>query len=183
MPVAVDKSAFVRLDTNRYSVPPTFARRSLTLVASDTTLRLLDGAQEVARHERSWGRNQTVENREHRAPILEEKKKARDLKGRDRLRVEIPDIEVMLTRWVDAGRNLGSMIGFTIKLLDAYGADTLRLVVANMLARGTHDKGAMAILCEQHRRRNDSPAPLALNLAKHVVERDVVPHDLGGYDD
>jgi hypothetical protein len=181
-PISVDKTAFVRLDTNRYSVPPRYARRALTLVSDDQLVRLLDGAEEIARHARSWGRHQTIEVREHRAEILEEKKKARDLKGRDRLRVEVPDIEALLTRWVDAGRNLGSMVGFTIKLLDAYGPAVMREVVADMIARGIHDRGAMAILCEQRRKRRAGPAPLVLQLGDHVVERDVVPHDLGGYD-
>ena len=40
-PITVDKTAFVRFDTNRYSVPSTHARGTLTLVASDTELRLL----------------------------------------------------------------------------------------------------------------------------------------------
>ncbi|GAC1451277.1 MAG: hypothetical protein PVSMB8_10610 [Vulcanimicrobiaceae bacterium] len=182
-PVAVDKTAFVKLDTNRYSVPAFYARRTLTLVADDETLRLLDGADLVARHARSWGRHQTIELREHRAAIIAEKKKARDLKGRDRLRVEVPEIGALLERWVDAGRNIGSMIGFTIKLLDAYGPAVLREVTADMLTRGVHDKGAMAILCEQKRKRRDGPAPLAIQLGAHVVERDVVPHDLGGYDE
>jgi uncharacterized protein (DUF433 family) len=35
------------------------------------------------------------------------------------------------------------MIGTTVKLLDAYGAPILREVVSEMLARGTHDRGAM----------------------------------------
>lgn len=182
-PVSVDKSAFVRLDTNRYSVPAIFARRTISLVADDQTLRLLDGAQEVARHERSWGRHQTVELREHRAAILEQKKLARDLKGRDRLRDEVPEIHKLLEAWVDAGRNIGSMIGFTIKLLDTYGQASLREVVADMVRRGIHDRGAMAILCEQRRKRRDDRVPLILQLGDHVVERDVVPHDLGGYDE
>ena len=75
------------------------------------------------------------------------------------------------------------MIGFTIKLLDAYGPAVLRGVVADMLARGVHDRGAMAILCEQTRKRHDGPAPTMIELGAHVVERDVVPHDLGGYDE
>ncbi|MFI5300847.1 MAG: IS21 family transposase [Polyangiales bacterium] len=183
MPVTVDKTAFVRLDTNRYSVPAAYARRTITLVADDRTVRLVDGADEVARHERSWGRHQLVELSEHRAAILAEKKKARDLKGRDRLHVEVPEIDPLITHWVDAGRNIGSMIAFTITLLDAYGAAVLREVVTDMLGRGVHDKGAMAILCEQKRKRRDGPAPLAIRLGAHVVERDVVPHDLGGYDE
>jgi transposase len=182
-PISVDKSAFVRFDTNRYSVPARYARRTLTLIADDKSVRLLDGADEVALHDRSWGRHQTTELREHRAALIAEKKMARDLKGRDRLRVEIPEIEPLLERWVDAGRNLGSMVAFTITMLDAYGAAVLREVVADMLARGVHDKGAMAILCEQKRKRRDGRAPLVLQLGAHVVERDVIPHDLGGYDE
>lgn len=182
-PAAIDKSAFVRFDTNRYSVPATFARRTLTLAADDRTVRLVDGATEIARHARSWGRHQTIELREHRAALVEEKKRARDLKGRDRLHVEVPEIAPLLERWVDAGRNLGSMVGFTIKLLDAYGPSVMREVVGDMLARGMHDKGAMAILCEQRRRRRALPAPTIVQLGSHVVERDVVPHDLGGYDE
>jgi transposase len=183
VPITADKTAFVKLDTNRYSVPGLYEGRTLTLVADDVTLRLLDGENEIARHARCWGRHQILELREHRVAILEEKRKARDLKGRDRLRVEVPEIDALLERWVDAGRNIGSMVGSTIKLLDAYGPAILREVIADMLRRGVHDRGAMAILCEQLRRRSSGPAPLAIQLGAHVVERDVIPHDLGGYDE
>jgi transposase len=183
LPVSVDKSAFVRLDTNRYSAPARYARRTLTLVASDTLVRLVDGAEEVARHTRSWGRHQLLELPEHRAALLAEKKKAKDLKGRDRLRAEVPDVDALLVRWADAGRPLGFMVSFAIKLLDAYGTSLLRDVVADMLARGVHDRGAMAILCEQRRKRLRGPAPSLIQLGAHVVERDVIPHDLGGYDE
>lgn len=183
VPITADKTAFVKLDTNRYSVPGVYARQTLTLVTDDVTVRLLDGKNEVARHARCWGRHQTLELREHRVAILEEKRNARDLKGRDRLRMEVPEIDALLERWVNAGRNIGSMIGATIKLLDAYGPAILREVTADMVRRGVHDRGAMAILCEQRRRRRSGPAPLAIQLGDHVVERDVIPHDLGGYDE
>ena len=181
-PIAVDKSAFVKFDCNAYSVPSNHSSSSLLLVANDTTVRLLDGGVEVASHERMWGRHQVLELREHRTALIAEKKQAQALKGRDRLRVEVPAIDAMLERWIDAGRNIGSMVGFTIKLLDAYGAPVLRDVVSDMLARGIHDRGAMSILCEQ-RRRGPGPTPLAIELGDHVVERDVIPHDLGGYDE
>jgi transposase len=183
IPVVVDKTAFVRLDTNRYSVPAAYARRTLSAAVDDRTIRIVDGAQEVARHPRCWGRHQVIEARVHREALVAEKKKARDLKGRDRLRAEVPQIEVLLERWVDAGRNVGSMIGSTVKLLDAYGAAVLRDSISEMVARGTHDRGAMAILCEQKRKGRGSPAPTIIELGPHVVERDVVPHDLGGYDE
>src|ERR1019366_395012 len=54
-PVRIDKTAFARFDTNIYSVPPDHVERTLTLVANDRTVRLLDGATVVAQHSRSFG--------------------------------------------------------------------------------------------------------------------------------
>jgi transposase len=183
LPVEVDKTASVHIDTNHYLVPTRYARRTLSLSFDDRVVRVLDGATEVARHERCWGRSQSIESPAHRAPLVAEKRNARDLKGRDRLRAEIPRIAEMLERWTDAGRNVGIMIRSTLQLLNAYGAPVVRDAVDQMLACGTHDPGAMAILCEQQRKRRDGPAPSVLDLGAHVVERDVIPHDLGGYDD
>jgi transposase len=181
-PIHVDKTAFVRFGTNRYSVPSAHAHRTLTLVASDTELRLLDDAREVARHARCWGRNQWLEVPEHRAELLAHKRAARDLKGRDRLRAEIPASDALVARWAEHGRNLGSMVARTLQLLDIYGPALLRSAVAEMLTRGTHDPGALAILCEQERRRSQVSVPVVVHFGAHVHERDVIPHDLGGYD-
>jgi transposase len=145
-PVSVDKTAFIRLDTNEYSAPAAYARATLTLVASDTELRLLDGDREVARHPRCWGRHQRIESPAHRAELLAEKRAARDLKSRDRLRAEVPGAETLLARWFDAGRNVGSLAAQVLHLLDAYGAAVLGDAIAEMISRGTHDPGALAIL-------------------------------------
>lgn len=182
-PVAVDTKGFIHLDTNRYSVPTAHAGSTLTLALSDTVVRLLDGDQEVARHMRNWGRKQVIERHEHRAALLAEKRGARALKGRDRLRAEVPAIETILEKWLDREHNLGSMVARTVKLLDGYGASVLRAAVDEMLQRDIVDIGAMAVLCETHCKRRGSRALPVLQLAPHVPERDVVPHDLGGYDE
>ena len=182
-PIAIDKTGFARIDTNRYSVPSDYQRRSVTLVASDISLAFYDGDQEIARHDRSSGRHQVFEAKHHRAELIARKRHAHDLKGRDRLRAELPSIDVLIERWVDNGRNLGSMVGRTIQLLNAYGARVVRAAVDQMIERDTHDLGALAILCEQNRVGATAQRPIILDLGAHVVERDVVPHDLGGYDE
>ena len=63
--------------------------------------------------DRSWGHKQTVEAPAHRAALVAQKRGARDLKGRDRLRAEVAGIDVLLARWVASGRNLGSVVGRT----------------------------------------------------------------------
>ena len=179
--VPADKTALVSFDTNRYSVPPEAANRTLTLVADDLTLRLLDRDRVVATHARSWSKNTVIEAPEHRAAILANKPGARDGKGRDRLRAEVPHADELLRRWLEDGRNVGSLCARTVKLLDLYGPSVLSAAVDELLDKGSHDYGALAILCEQRRTRPRRLLPI--ELAPHVVERDVIPHDLGGYDD
>jgi hypothetical protein len=181
-PVVADKTAFVRFGGNGYSVPAKFARASLTLVADDTRVRFLDGSTEVASHARVWGRRQWEEDPAHRTALLEQKRAARIPKGRDRLHAEIVGIDRLFSRWVEVGRNLGSMTIRAIRLLDAYGPDVLRAAVDEAIARGVHDPGALAVLCEQMRKNLALPIPIPLDIGAHVPDRDVVPHDLGGYD-
>ncbi len=179
--VPSDKTAFINFDGNRYSVKDDASDRILTLVASDTEVRLLDGKRVVGQHVRSWGKNRTIEAREHRAALIAKKSGARDGKGRDRLRAEVPRIDELLRLWLEDGRYVGSLIGRTCKLLDLYGPIVLKAAVEELLAKGSHDYGALAILCEKRRTRPRRVLPL--ELAPHVVDRDVIPHDLGGYDD
>ena len=181
-PVCADKTAFVHFDGNVYSVPAIYARQTLTLVADDRQLRLLQGHDEVARHARVWGHRQRVEDPVHRAELLSQKQAARKGKGLDRLRAMVAGMDLLFDRWVEAGRNLGSMTARTMKLLDLYGADLLGHAVAQALEKNLHDPGTLTTLCEQARVARESPLPVALHFAGHVRDRDVLPHDLGGYD-
>ena len=182
LPARVDKTASVRFDTNTYSVPPRFAERMLTLVASDTLVRFLDRGTEVARHDRSWGRRQLIERPEHREEILALKRAGQDLKGRDRLKALVPGIDALYVRWLDSGRSLRHITAQVLKLLDLYGEAVFTEAVTEALARGLHDPGALAQLCEQKRRTHDRPVPLDLAFGGHVPDADVIPHSLESYD-
>jgi hypothetical protein len=91
-------------------------------------------------------------------------------------------MDALYTRWVDAGRNVGLMTARTAKLLQLYGADVLAKAVAEVLARGLHDPGALALRCEQARRATGAAMPTVLELGAHIPDCDVTPHDLAQYD-
>ena len=179
--VPADKTAFVNFDNNRYSVPHEHAYKVLTLSASDTTVRVLDGDQLVADHPRCWQRKKRIEEPKHRQALLAHKQAARNSKGRGRLQAAVPRIDELLELWALDGRYVGSLTARTCKLLDFYGASALAQATAELLDRGSHDYGALAILCEQIRAKPHVTLPL--ELADHVNDRDVIPHDIGGYDD
>ena len=50
----IGKTPYARFDLNDYSVPATVTRRSVTVVASLGRVRIFDGIELVAEHERSW---------------------------------------------------------------------------------------------------------------------------------
>ena len=145
-------------------------------------MRVLDGSTEVAHHARSWGRAQFIEAHEHRAELLDLKRAAREGKGLDRLGAAIPGFNILLERWVEAGRNVGFMTAKASRLLDLYGLEIFGAAAREAIARGTHDPGALAVLCEERRRAADYPVPIDIDLGTHVPDCDVIPHDLESYD-
>jgi transposase len=70
VPVVVRPHARIVFDGNRYSVPPQFVRRPLTLRANREEVRLLHQGQLVARHVRSYERGQLLVLPEHRLAAL-----------------------------------------------------------------------------------------------------------------
>jgi len=146
-------------------------------------VRLLDGPSEVACHVRSWGFRQTIEEPAHREALVRERQRARDLKGRDRLRVHIPDIDRLFGSWLERGHVMAAQVARTGKLFDLYGASVMADAVAEILARGLDDPSALAVACDRRRRALQKPMPLTIPLPDHVDDREVIPHALEQYDE
>jgi hypothetical protein len=182
-PIKADSQAFIHLDTNRYSVPSDYASRIVTLVVDDRTVRLVDGDKCIADHPRSWGRRQIFEKPEHRVALLDERRAARNLKGRDRIRAVVPAFDRIVERWDVAGSSLGYRVARAIKLLDLYGDQVFAAAATDLIARDLSDVGALAVACEKHRKDLGRLVPLTLVLPDHLDDADVVPHDLESYDE
>jgi transposase len=76
--VSSGKTPYLRFDKNDYSIPHTLIKKPLTVVASESLVRVLDGDIEVARHSRSWGVRQQIEDEAHLAALLVDKRKSRE---------------------------------------------------------------------------------------------------------
>jgi hypothetical protein len=178
------KTPHLRFDRNCYSIPPRLVRQPLTLIAEVDTVRILDGQQEVARHRRSWGVRQVVENPAHLAEVVDTKRRARELKGRDRLRAAVPDSERLFLELARRGESLGRHAARLFALLDEYGADELRAAVAIAIARDAWSAGAIAHILEQRHRANRQPPRIPVDLPADPRVRDLrlTPHNLGDYD-
>jgi transposase len=74
--VQADSQAFIRFDTNRYSVPWALAHQALTLKVSAHNLRLYNDQELVVEHIRSYEKYLTFELPEHRKGLLAKRRGA-----------------------------------------------------------------------------------------------------------
>jgi hypothetical protein len=66
----VGRYSEVRVGTNRYSVPVSYAHRSITVLAYPEKIEVLSQGEVIATHERSYGQNQDILDPTHYIPLL-----------------------------------------------------------------------------------------------------------------
>ena len=183
--VASGKTPYVRFDRNSYSIPHTHVRQPLTLLASATTVRLVAGAEEIARHMRSYDTGQTIEDLAHLEGLLAATRQANPSSGRDRLRVAVPRVATLLERLAARGESLRPHTARLLALLDDYGPQELTAAVADALARDALGASAITHILETRRRQRGQkpPIPLALPDRPGVRDLHITPHPLESYDD
>jgi hypothetical protein len=182
--VTVGKTPYVRFDLNDYSVPHTHVRRTLAVLACELTVRILDGAAELACHVRCWDRGQQIEDPAHLQRLVEHKRAARAHRGCDRLAQAAPAAAILLQRAGARGDNLGSITAALLRLLERYGAARLQVAVIDALQRDVPHPNAVRLALERAREAAGQLPPVALVLPEHVARRDapVRPHALRSYD-
>jgi hypothetical protein len=164
--VYADKTLCVRFDLNDYSVPPPALGRALTLVASPTTVRLLDGATEIAFHRRSYDRHEQIEDPAHRQALLEQKRKALGATASGRLAALVPESQAFLQAAFERGESAARLTAQLLRLLDDYGAEELTAALREALDHNTPRLSSVAfILARRHRQRRQR-TPLAVNLSR-----------------
>ena len=182
--VKVGKTPYIRFDTNDYSVPHTHVRRTLTVLADEQWVRVLDGATELARHRRCWDSHAQIEDDAHVQRLVDAKRAGRAHRACDRLAQAAPASAQLLQRAGARGENLGSITATLMRLLERWGAAALQAAITEALARDVAHPNAVRLALERARAASGEPPPVALVLPEHVAKRDapVRTHDLRSYD-
>jgi transposase len=182
--VHVGKQPYVRFDLNDYSVPHTHVRRTLTLLASLTTVRILDGSTVLAEHPRSYDHGQTIEDPAHLEALVAHKREGRRHRATDRLAAAVPHSRRLLEQLAERGAPLGSATATLLRLLEHYGAAELRAAIDEVLERGTPHPHSVRLVLERRRTQRGQLPPLAVELPNDPRVRDLVvtPHALQRYD-
>ena len=182
--VRVPKTPYVRFDLNDYSVPAEMVRKTLTVNATLNTVTILDGANVVACHARSFDKGAQIELQTHIDTLSAYKKKARLHRGQNRLTHAIDCGSAFLHQAAERGYSLSSTTNQLIGLLDDYGAALLSDAMQDALIRGVpHPNSVRQSLQRLLDERSQKPVVNHLvSLDKRVNELVVKPHSLSHYD-
>jgi len=159
VPAVVNPHARITFDGNRYSAPPQFARRPITIRANRDQVRLLHEGQEVARHARSYERGQLLVLPEHHLA-------ARTLRQPPRLQALEQEFDAwgpqahafrlhLNRRPVKTSVHLRRLLG----LAQVYGRTEVLAAINRALELATYDAACVENLLLAERRRRQLPTP------------------------
>jgi len=179
------KTIYIRFDLNDYSIPPRAVGRPLTLVASDSQVRIFDGTEELACHHRSYDRGQLVLDPTHQQELLQEKRKAIGSTPGGRLEQAVPESGALLEAAFARGESTHSQTAQLLKLLDTYGPAELREAIREALEHGTPRVSSVAFLLRKHQRSRERRAPVPVDLSQHpeLAALNMQPQNLEVYDE
>lgn len=182
--VRVGKTPYVRFDLNDYSVPHDQIRKSLTVVAGASVVRILDGLAVVAAHPRSFDRGAQVEDPAHVNALVAAKAAASAHRGVDRLNFATPSAKPFLKLVSERRQNLGAAVSGLLSLLDRHGPGELEAALAEAAGAGVGHLGAVKHVLDRRREERGLPTPVPVPLPDDPKVRDIVvtPHALSRYD-
>ena len=172
--VSVGKTPYARFDLNDYSVPHTQVRRIVTVMASLTRVRVLNGREVIAEHGRVYGKGEQIEDPSHIEALVDVKRAARHHRAQDRLAQAAPSSRVLLQQAAHRGTPLSRITAQLVQLLDDYGAAELEHAIAEALNNDVpHPNGVRQVL-ERRREQRDLAPPLVLTLPDNDKARNIV---------
>jgi transposase len=178
------KTLWIRFDRNDYSIPPEAVGRDLSLLATAAEIRLFDGAEEIARHDRSYDQGQHVTDAAHTAALLKSKRTAFTTAVGSPLHCALPELERFLQAAFPRARSAAGLIPRLKRLLDLYGAAALNTAIAEALQRATPTLASVEYLLEKNRRAANRQIPLPVDLSDRpeLEGLHVTTHPLSAYD-
>jgi len=180
----VTSHARVSFDGNRYSVPPQFARKPVTVRACEQQVRLIYQGRAIASHARSYDRGQAICQTEHQLQALQMRHRARahhledsfDALGEVACQFHLK----LRTRPVKTTLHLRRLLN----LVRLYGRAEVLAAIARAYQYETYDAAYVESIVLQERRRREIPSPTPLRPKRRelVDEIDFEAPDPASYD-
>jgi len=171
----------VAFESNRYSVPARFAGMRLTMKTYPAQIFLYHEAVLIAKHPRSYDRNQDIEDPDHPRELIAQRKRSLDQKLMLRFLSLSPRAVDYFQKLEDRHLNAMNHVRKILALADTYGSDAV--VSAMDDADIFHAAGAeyIANILECRARKLPEPGPLHLTRRSDMLDIEIKGPDLSIY--
>jgi hypothetical protein len=159
VPAVVNPHARIAFDGNRYSAPPQFVRRPITLRANRDELRLLHEGQVVAQHVRSYERGQLLVLPEHRLAALALRQRPHQQALTQEFDAWGPEAREFHLRLNSRPVKTGVHVRRLLNLAQLYGRTEVLAAISRALELATYDAACVENLLLAERRRRQLPTP------------------------
>jgi transposase len=180
--VLVSSRCRVTFDTNRYSVPPAYAGKTLVLKVYPDRLVLYHQDRVVAEHVRSYDRHQDFEKPEHIEALLAQRRQARTQQHLTRFLALSPRAREYYQGLAEKRGNALHHVQKIVALSEIYGAEKVARTLEDALAYHAFSCEYIANLLEQRERPAREPGALHLTRQQDLLELDLPAPDLSLYD-
>ncbi len=182
--VRIGKTPYARFDLNDYSVPWRLTQTTLTILASETQVKIFNDKEMVSDHVRSYARQQRITDDSHLSGIYDYNPGAEHLQSRDRLLRILPESHAYLELvYAEQGR-MSRVVEYTEKLIAQFGKDAVLEAMKKSVDLGRHDSWFLKTATRSTYLKMGAPPALPLYLPEREDVRNVCvePRDLTRYD-
>lgn len=158
-PRVVNTHAQVEFDGNRYSVPPGLTRKTVTLRADESDVRVLYEGQVVARHARCYERRQSLVLPEHRLAALEQRKRSTRTALEQQFNDLGPEARQFHLQLKSRPLKTGTHLRRLLVLVRLYGRQEVVAAIVRASELQTYDAAYVENLLLAERRRRELPTP------------------------
>jgi hypothetical protein len=159
VPAVVNPHARIAFDGNRYSAPPQFVRRPITLRANRDELRLLHEGKVVAQHVRSYERGQLLVLPEHRLAALTLRQRPRPQALAQEFDAWGPEARAFHLGLNSRPVKTGVHVRRLLNPAQLYGRTEVLAALSRALELATYDAAGVESLLLAERRRRQLPTP------------------------
>jgi hypothetical protein len=184
LPVVVNSHARIQFDSNRYSVPPSLARKTVLVRADHRQVRVLHQGQEVACHARCFERGKLIRQDEHLLQARTMRRRQTKNAVEEAFFALGPAAQTfhlkLLSRPVKPLVHLRRLL----KLVHLYGRQDVLAAMEQALQYETYDADYVEAIVHQQRRQRELPSPTEVlpQRAEWIEETDYESPDPASYD-
>ena len=117
----VDTTAHIRFETNDYTVPPEYVKKSVLVYASKDQIDIHYEHHVIATHQRCYGHKRVIQNPEHIEAIRQYKRAGQEGSLLYELNAQLPSLEIFLTSALKEGISVNKQVKGIRHLIKRYG--------------------------------------------------------------